>query len=244
RDRASIVGRVLLDGRVTQIADVLSDQDLNLHAARASGARSLLGVPLLREGAPVGGIVLSRRTQRPFTAQQIALVTTFAAQAVIAIENVRLFDEVQARTHELSEALEHQTATSEVLNVISRSPTGAQPVFDAIVQSAARLCDATSSVLFLYDGSLLHVAATNNWTPEPLNRFSQIYQKRPDRSVLAGRAVLDGRIAHVHDLLADAEYAHELALAGKWRAALAVPMLRDGKPVGAISVAKAEPIPF
>src|SRR5262249_18276308 len=163
---------------------------------------------------------------------------------VIAIGNVRLFDEVQARTQELTEALEHQTATSEVLNVITRSPTDAQPVFEAIVQSAARLCEAMFSLVLLYDGDLLRLAATHNFTPEVLNILFQTYPKRPDRSVLGGRAVLDGRIAHVHDLLADPEYSHELALAGKWRAALAVPMLRDGKPVGAISVGKAEPIPF
>src|SRR5262245_45917581 len=153
KDRTSIVGRVLLDGRVTQIADVLSDQDFNLHAPRASGARSLLGVPLLREGAPVGVIVLSRRTVRPFTDKQIELVTTFADQAVIAIENVRLFDEVQARTREVQESLDYQTAISDVLNVISRSPNELQPVIDAILQTAARLCEAEHALFFkLQDG--------------------------------------------------------------------------------------------
>src|SRR5262249_5433507 len=153
-----------------------------------------------------GTLVLGRRMVRPFTTKQIELAETFADQAVIAIENVRLFDEVQARTRELSEALEHQTATSEVLNVITRSPTDAQPVLGAIVESAARLCEAVFSGVFLYDGDLLHVTATNNFTPELLNRLSQMYPKQPDRSVLAGRAVLDGKIAHVHDLLADGEY--------------------------------------
>jgi GAF domain-containing protein len=204
----------------------------------------MLGVPLLREGMPIGVIVLQRTQVRPFTDKQAELATTFADQAVIAIENVRLFDEVQAQKRELSETLEHQIATSEVLNVISRSPTDAQPVFDAIVESAARLCEAVFSGLFLYDGDRLGVAATNNFTPELLNRVFRLYPKRPDRSALAGRAVLDGQIAHVHDLLADPEYSQEVALAGKWRAGLAVPMLRDGKPVGAISVGKAEPIPF
>src|SRR5215813_572620 len=100
------------------------------------------------------------------------------------------------------------------------------------------------SLVFLYDGDLLRLAATHNFTPEVLKELSQTYPKRPDRSVLAGRAVLDGRIAHVPDLLADREYSHQLALAGNWRAALAVPMLRGGKPVGAISVARAEVVPF
>src|SRR5262249_13052840 len=120
----------------------------------------------------------------------------------------------------------------------------AQPVFDAIVQSAARLCEAMFSLVFLYDGDLLRLAATHNFTPEVLDKLLQTYPKRPDRSLLAGRAVLDGRIVHVPDLLADREYSHQLAAAGNWRAGLAVPMLRDGKPVGAISVARAEAMPF
>src|SRR5262249_5310163 len=152
---------------------------------RQFNVRTALGVPLLREGIPIGVIVLQRSSVRPFTDKQIELVETFADQAVIAIENVRLFDDVQARTRELSEALEHRTATSEVLNVISRSPTDAQPVFDAIVQSAARVCEAGFSGVFLYDGNLLHVTATNNFTPELRDLISQIYPKPPDRSALA-----------------------------------------------------------
>jgi two-component system NtrC family sensor kinase len=240
--RGSCVGRTLLEGKIVHIHDIVEDREYAL--SHATGYRTMLGVPLLREGIPIGVIALVRTKVRPFTEKQIELVTTFADQAVIAIENVRLFDEVQTRTRELSEALEHQTATSEVLNVITRSPTDAQPVFDAIVQSAARLCEAMFSIVFLYDGDLLQLAATHNFTPEVLNKLLQTYPKRPDRSILAGRAVLDGRIAHVPDLLADREYSHLLALAGSWRAGLAVPMLRDGKPVGAISVARAEAVPF
>jgi len=244
-DRGTVSGRVLLERKIVHVPDALADPEYTYWGAGPSGGfRTLLGVPLLREGSPIGVIALGRNSVRPFTDKQIELVTTFADQAVIAIENVRLFDEVQARTGELSEALEHQTATSEVLNVITRSPTDAQPVFGAIVESAARLCEAVFSGVFLYDGDLLHVTATNNFTPQLLNRLSQMYPKRPDRSVLAGRAVLDGTIAHVHDLLADREYSRELALAGNWRSGLAVPMLRDGKPVGAISVGKAEAVPF
>ena len=163
---------------------------------------------------------------------------------MIAIENVRLFEAEQRRTRELSEALEHQTATSEVLNVISRSPTNAQPVFNAICESASRLCDAVYSVVWRYDGDLLHYAANHNFTAEVLDRIIKTYPKRPDRSVAAGRAILDGKMAHVPDMLADPGYAHELALAGGWRASIAVPMLRDGKSVGAISVGKAEAGPF
>jgi hypothetical protein len=127
---------------------------------------------LLREGVPIGVFSLTRPIVKPFADKQIELATTFADQAVIAIENVRLFEEVQARTREVSEALEHQTATSEVLNVITQSPTDAQPVFRAIVESAARLCEAVCSGVFLYDDELLHVTATNNFTPELLNHHA------------------------------------------------------------------------
>ena len=148
-------------------------------------------------------------------------------------------------TRELEEALQQQTATSEVLSIIRRSPADAQPVFDAIVQSAARLCDAIFSVVYLYDDDRLRIAATQNFTPEATSQLQQRQElKRPDRSHLGGRAILDRAIVHVHDVLADPEYSRELALAGGWRAVLAVPLLRDGIPVGALTVAKAEPIPF
>jgi two-component system NtrC family sensor kinase len=193
--RGTTAGRALLERRIVHIPDVLSDPDYTLfEAQRIAGFRTMLGVPLLREGTPVGVIVLQRRSVRPFTDKQIELATTFADQAVIAIENVRLFEEVQARTRELSEALEHQRATSEILNVISRSPTNAQPVFDAIVESAARLCEAVFSVVWLYDGDGLHHIANNNFTPEVIRRILQTYPKRPDRSTVGGRAVLDARL--------------------------------------------------
>ena len=247
-DRGSVFGRTILERRTIYVPDLLSDPDLDQRRLRdyagVANMRSGLGVPLMREGAIVGVFTLQRREPRPFTDKQIELVTTFADQAVIAIENVRLFDEVQARTRDLSEALEHQTATSEVLSVISRSPTNAQPVFNAICESASRLCDAVYSVVWRYDGDLLHYAANHNFTAEVLDRITKTYPKRPDRSVAAGRAILDGKIAHVPDMLADPGYAHELALAGRWRASIAVPMLRHGKPVGAISVGKAEAGPF
>ena len=127
-----------------------------------------------------------------------------------------------------------------MLSVISRSPADAQPVFDAIVQSAARLCEAIFSVVYLYDGDRLRIAATNNYTPEAKNLTHALHQlKRPDRSNLGGRAILDRKIIHVPDVLADSEYSRDLALAGGWRAALSVPLLREGGPIGALSIAKA-----
>jgi two-component system, NtrC family, sensor kinase len=149
--------------------------------------------------------------------------------------------QLDRRTRELDEALAHQAATNEVLSVIRRSPADAQPVFDAIVQSAARLCGANFSVVYLYDGDRIRIAAQNNFTPEAKNLSHALQQlKRPDRSQLGGRAILDRKLVHVPDVLADPEYSRELALAGGWRAVLAVPLLHDGEPVGSISIGKAE----
>jgi GAF domain-containing protein/anti-sigma regulatory factor (Ser/Thr protein kinase) len=239
--REGVVGRALMERKPVHIADVLADPNYGYpDLQRLGGFRTHLGIPLLRGGNPIGILVVSRLTVRPFDEKQIELLTTFADQAVIAIENVRLFDEVQAQRREVTEALEHQTATAEVLNVISRSPTNAQPVFDAIAESAARLCDGVFTVMWLYDGNLLHYAASHNLTSEVLDKIHRTYPKPPDRSLAAGRAIVEGKIAHVPDMLADPAYAHELALAGNWRGSIAVPMLRGGKSVGAISVGRAE----
>src|SRR5262249_15627123 len=138
--RESVIGRALLEARAVQVADVLAEPNYALiEVQRIGGFRTVLGIPLMREGTPIGVFGLARNSVRPFTAKQIELVTTFADQAVIAIENVRLFDEVQARTRDLSEALEHQTATSEILASISGSMTDTKPVFDAIVRNLLRL---------------------------------------------------------------------------------------------------------
>jgi two-component system NtrC family sensor kinase len=165
--RNTLVGRTALEGRTVHIPDILDDPEYTwFEAIERAGARTLLGVPLMREGVPIGVFNLVRATAQPFTDKQIELVTTFADQAAIAIENVRLFDEVQARTRDLTESLEHQTATGEVLNVVTRSPTDAQPVFDAIVQSAARLCGAVFGVVWLYDGDLSTMLQTTISRPK------------------------------------------------------------------------------
>jgi GAF domain-containing protein len=182
-------------------------------------------------GQPVKG----RRTNRPK-----------ARKAPIAyVPSADLQEQLDRRTRELDEALQQQTATSEVLSIIRRSPADAQPVFDAIVQSAARLCGAVFSVVYLCDGDHLRIAATKDFTPEAT---SQIYGrpelKRPDRSHTGGRAILDRAVVHIHDVLEDPEYSREFALAGGWRAVLGVPLLRDGQSVGAITVGKREPTPF
>ena len=161
------------------------------------------------------------------------------------VSGADLQGQLEQRTRELDEALQQQAATSEVLSIIRRSPADAQPVFDAIVQSAARLCGAIFSAVFLWDGDRLRIAATKNLTPEATVQFHELERiRRPDRSTIGGRAILDRAIVHVPDVLADPEYSRELALAGGWRAVLGVPLLHDGNPVGSLTVSKTEPVPF
>src|SRR5262249_25639739 len=148
-DRGTAVGRTLVEGKIVHITDVLADPEYTyLEGQRLGGFRTLLGVPLLREGTPIGVLVVQRKTVRPFTAKQIELVTTFADQAVIAIENVRLFDEVQARTEELSESLRQQTATAEVLKTISRTAFDLQRVLATLLENAVRICGAKHGMIF------------------------------------------------------------------------------------------------
>src|SRR5262249_8035217 len=161
--RGTIIGRVALEGKTVHIPDVLADPEYTAtDYQRLGGYRSNLAVPLLREGVPIGVFALTRPIVKPFTEKQIELVTTFADQAVIAIENVRLFDTEQQRTRELTEALEQQTATSEILQVISSSPGDLQPVFETIVANATRLCEANFGNMYLRDGETFQLAATHN----------------------------------------------------------------------------------
>src|SRR5262249_25684843 len=188
--RGSVLGRILQEGRIIQVADVLADPEYTLkEAAKIGGTRTVLGLPLLREGNPIGVIILQRKTVRPFTQQQIDLVTTFADQAVIAIENVRLFDEVQARTRELSESLEQQTATSEVLRVISSSPGELEPVFQAMLENATRICGAKFGVLFRSEGVALRAVALHGAPPlyAEERRRNPVIRPRPE--TMLGRAL-------------------------------------------------------
>jgi GAF domain-containing protein len=164
--RGSVVGRTILAGKPVQIVDVLADPEFRMKdAAMISGANTILGVPLLREGTPVGVMTLQRRAKEAYTEKQIDLLVTFADQAVIAIENVRLFDEVQARTRDLSESLEQQTATSEVLKVISRSAFDLQTVLDALTESAVRLCNAERAFIFRFDGKQRRASTSRSSWP-------------------------------------------------------------------------------
>jgi signal transduction protein with GAF and PtsI domain len=151
-DRGSVLGRVVLDGKIVHVADVQADPQYALVEQRTLGKyRTVLGVPLMREGTPIGVIILTRNTVRPFTEKQIKLVQTFADQAVIAIENTRLFEAEQQRRRELTETLEQQTATSEVLEVISSSPGDLQPVFASMLENAVRICDAKFGNIYRWE---------------------------------------------------------------------------------------------
>jgi two-component system, NtrC family, sensor kinase len=242
--RGSLTGRVLLEGKPIQIPDVLADPEyINPEPQRLGGYRTHLGVPLLREGSPIGVILVSRRTVRPFDNKQIELVTTFADQAVIAIENTRLFEEVQARTRELTESLEYQTAISEVLGVISRSPTDVQPVFDTIAASALRLCGAKWSYVVRFDGRLIHLESHHNLSdPAVVESIRGLFPRPASRGGGTDRAILSGTVTHIRDVLEDPEYQYEaFSHAAGYRSHLSVPMLREGRPVGAITVAGASP---
>ena len=244
--RGSVVGRVLLEGKPVQIADVLADPEYTLlDQQRRGNYRTVLGIPLLREGVQIGLIILMRRLVQPFSEKQIELVTIFADQAVIAIENARLFEEVQARNHDLTEALARQIATSEILSVISRSPTELQPVLDTIVQSAVKLCDGLYCAVSMFDGEkVLRPTAFYNYTPAALAAVERMYPIVPSRRQLTARAILDRAVAHIPDVLDDPDYVPDIALAGGWRAGLAVPMFREAQPIGVILVTREQPGPF
>jgi len=244
-DRTTVSGRVLLERKIVHVHDALADPEYTYWGAGQSGGfRTLLGVPLMREGSPIGVIALGRNSVRPFTDKQIELATTFADQAVIAIENVRLFEAEQQRTRELSESLQQQTATADVLKVISRSTFDLQTVLDTLVQSATRLCEAQDAFIFLRDGELYRVAARYGFSPE----FQEYTEKRPitvDRGSAVGRTAIDGQLVHIPDVLADPEYArHDAQKIGGYRAVLGAPLLRERNVVGVIFLTRTAPEPF
>ena len=248
-ERGTVVGRTLLTKKAVQVADVLADPEYTHgEQQRKAGYRTFLGVPLLREGEPIGVFSLCRTTVAPFSEKQISLLSSFADQAVIAIENVRLFDEVKARTEDLRESLQQQTATADVLKVISRSTFDLQIVLDTLVESATRLCEADHAWLFQRDGDLLRFKSSFGHGTATHERIRELFLRREvpiDRSSISGRSAFEGRVVHVADVLADPEYTwSEAQKIGGYRAALGAPLLRDGKVVGVIFVAKTRPEPY
>ena len=243
--RGSVVGRTVLEGKVVHIADILSDTEFTFtEAVKVGGYRTMLGVPLLREGTPIGVVVLQRRTVRPFTDKQIELVTTFADQAVIAIENTRLLNE-------LREALQQQTATSEVLQVISSSPGDLEPVFEAMLERATRICDAKFGTLYRREGDGFRITAMHHAPAafvEERRRNPVVY---PRPGTILGDAAATRRAVQIEDLRDEAVSgtksgttgAQMAALAGA-RSVVAVPMIKEDELAGAILIFRQEIRPF
>ena len=242
--RGLVTGRAVIDRQTIQVADMQAEADEYPEArrlARQTGFHTALAVPLVHAGEAIGVIFIRRTEVRPFTERQIELVNTFADQAVIAIENTRLFEEVQARTRDATEALEYQTATSDVLEAISRSPTDAQPVFETIAQSAARLCNAHFCNVFRFDGHLIHFAASYGASAEFRDEKRTRSPVVPSRGFAAARAILDNAVTEIADICADADFDHwRIASVADYRSVLAVPMRKDGLPIGAIAVVRSQ----
>ncbi|MBS0518538.1 MAG: GAF domain-containing protein [Proteobacteria bacterium] len=239
-DRTTVMGRAILDNQTVHVPDILAlDQaayPMGQQLARQLGFRSLLATPMLREGEAVGSLLLIKKEVGPFTPRQIQLLETFAAQAVIAIENVRLFTE-------LRESLEQQTATAEILHVISQSPTDVGPVLAAVATAAVRFCGAEDAVIILREGNSWIGAAHEGPMPWTEQEHHPLL-----RDTSPGRAILDGVTVHFPDIpaLDPVEFATALRMGAQWgfKAALDAPMLREGHAIGAIGLRKTEARPF
>ena len=227
----------------------MADPDFTGPRYQATGKfRTNLGVPLLRKGEAIGAFLVARRHARPFTEQLVKLLETFSDQAVIAIENARLFEAEQQRTRELAESLKQQTATSEVLQVISRSAFDLEAVLNTLVESASRVCEAERGVIIrpTGEGASYHSAASYGHTPE-YDEYIKTLTFTPGRDTVTGRVLLAGKSVQIADVLADAEWAHAhpgAARLGNFRTMLGVPLLREGTPIGIFLLQRAEVRPF
>jgi GAF domain-containing protein len=250
--RGTITGRTVLECKPVQIPDVLADPEFTFtEGIKIGGIRTMLGVPLLSDGVPMGVIVLARRAVRPFSDKQIELVQNFSAQAVIAIENARLLNELRQRTGDLTEALEQQTATAEVLGIISRSPGNLEPIFSAMLENAVRICDAKFGTIHRWDGETLHLLATFNAPPAFSEARERLPGYQPNPKSQVGRMVATKTVIQVADLAADESYIQARLPAtvtavehGGARTGLAVPMLKEGELVGTFVLNRQEVRPF
>jgi two-component system, NtrC family, sensor kinase len=235
--RDSVVSRVLLERKVVHIVDAETEPGYDFpDAVNIGRVRTLLGVPMFCEDDVVGVIGLSRQHVEPFTERQIELMRTFADQAVIAIENARLLGELRERTADLQESLEYQTATSDVLKVISRSTFDLQPILDTLVATAVRLCHADLASINIRDRDVYRVVASFDYSPE-LSDYARNFAMSPGRETVTGRAALERRVVHVADVTADPEYKGSGWITlGNVRTGLGVPLLRDGEPIGVIAL--------
>src|SRR5262249_36726510 len=236
RQSALFLYRVVDTKQVVHVADIAVENP-DEPVAQIAGARTLLIVPMLKENGLVGVIAIYRQEVRPFTDKQIELVTSFARQAVIAIENVRLLNE-------LRESLEQQTATADVLKVISRSTFDLQTMLDTLTQSVAQLCEAEMAGIARPKGAAYSWATSYGFPPEFLEYATNL-PLMPGRGSAVGRVLVEGSIAHLPDVLADPEYVYpEAQKLGGFRTVLAVPLLREGKPIGVIFLSRRSVRPF
>src|SRR5262249_28360450 len=248
--RGTNAGRAFMDRKPIHTHDLWAESKtqfaVSIKHAKRLGHRTYLATPLLREGAPIGVILIRRKEVRSFSEKQIALLKTFADQAVIAIENVRLFKELQARNRDLTEALDQQRATSEVLKVISRSTFDLQPVLETLIENATALCGAKQGFIYRVDGEVLRPAACSKEYPlsAELKDFLEKNPIRPGRNTVVARVALEHRTIHIPDVLGDPEYDWPARRLGSWRTLLGVPMLREGALLGVILIQREEVLPF
>jgi len=238
-DQNRPTGRAVIERQTVHVNDLAVEVETEFGGTKASqqrtGTRTLLVTPLLREGVAIGAVAIRRKEVRPFSAKQIKLLETFASQAVIAIENVRLFKELEDRNRQLTEALEQQTATSEILRVIASSPTDIQPVLDVVAENAAKLCEATDAQIFRVEREMLHHAASYGTLP--------VIETRPIiRSTVPGRAIIDRQTIIIDDLavVPENDLPARFARSQGVRTILRTPLFREGIPIGAITIRRLE----
>jgi GAF domain-containing protein len=240
-DRTTVAGRAAVERRTVHIPDIAADTEYGLpQSIKLGGWQSIIGVPLLRDGEVLGVLDLARPVAGPFTPQQIKLIETFADQAVIAIENARLFDEVQAKTHDLEVALQQQTATADVLKVISRSAFDLDTVLATLVESAARLCDAERGMIFLRQFDQFHMSANFGFSPE-FAAFARAHPFSIDGGSTTARAAASGTAVQTIDILADetqGELARRYQQLGGHRTNLGVPLRREGQTIGVFTLTR------